>query len=86
MKAFITIQPETRGIQYVEIEPTLDESVVTFLDTSGYRQYAHGAGREWHTAWETALARAATCTEAKRTSLTKQLAKLDSVVFLNPSL
>ncbi len=70
------------GITRIECEePTAEHPNMLCDKSSGYRNYYHDEGRDWHRTPEAASARAETMRVAKIASLKKQIAKVEKLTF-----
>jgi len=82
IQVYITKYALTAGILLREVEEVeRAQSMISWCNSRGYREYLHGEGKNWHRTWESALQ----CAEAMRAkrikSLEKSLKALQALVF-----
>lgn len=86
MKVWITKYALTEGIFQVNAEKCSDTSpnMIGFIrENSGFTQYAHGEGRDWHLTKESALARSENMRLAKIKSHKNAIKRLEQMSFVN---
>ncbi len=82
MKVYVTKNALTRGIEELEVELVPGTSMVrTPNRESGYTQYLHGEGKEWHRTFEAAQIKARELKDKKIISLHRALKKLQETRF-----
>ena len=80
MKVWVTKYALTKGIQYMDVQQLSRDMVQA--DT---HIYFCKEGKDWHLSYMSALVRAERMRIAKRDSIKKQLARLDELIFTDPS-
>ena len=80
MKVWVTKYALTKGIQYMDVQQLSRDTVQA--DT---HMYFCKEGKDWHLSYQSALARAEQMRIAKCASIEKQLARLDALIFTDPS-
>lgn len=79
---YVTKYALTAGIQKRRLRISSSTGLVATADHPPI--YFHGAGKEWHRTWESALARAEKMRADKIASLQKSIAKLEMMEFKQP--